>query len=63
MIVLLFADADPLNGNWQKNGALYGCNGNYMVNIMATRCWLLENSFCRPNRPCEPVLNSRRLRR
>jgi hypothetical protein len=21
----------------------------------STRCWRLENSFCRPNRPCEPV--------
>jgi hypothetical protein len=35
----------PLNGNRQKHGAHCGCNGNIMVNILATRCWRLENHF------------------
>jgi hypothetical protein len=55
LVSLQLADADSVDGTRQKHGALCGYNGNNMVNIMATRCWRLENSFCRPNRPCEPV--------
>jgi hypothetical protein len=50
-IILKFADAHTLNGNWQKHGALGGSKGDGMVNILATRCWRLDDSFCRPNRP------------
>jgi hypothetical protein len=55
VIDVQFADADSLNGNRQKQGAFGGCNGNNTVNIMAARCWRLQNSFCRPNQPSEPV--------
>jgi hypothetical protein len=35
-----------VNGTRQKYGALCGCNGNNMVNILATHCWrLLINHF------------------
>jgi hypothetical protein len=47
VIDVQFADAGPLNGTWQKQGAFGGCNGNGMVNILATRYWRLGNSFCR----------------
>jgi hypothetical protein len=45
VIVLKFADADSLNGTRQKHGALCGGNSDEMVNILATRCWRLENHF------------------
>jgi len=57
LIALQFADADSVNGTRQKYGALWGCNGNNMVNILATHCWRLDKSFCRPNRPCASVQN------